>query len=119
MNLNIWFIPTIPLSSIQIELFLLIGVLQGNLPKSSPFSLHSISCFRLKFNVKRKQNNHSVLNITYIRLFTRHFFSANSILKPCIKSTRINISRNHSKSLNLPDLQDTVSNLRECIFSRL
>ena len=32
------------------------------------------------------------------------------------KSTRINISRNHSKSLNLPDLQETVSNLRKCIF---
>ena len=29
---------------------------------------------------------------------------------------RMNISRNHSKSLNLPDLQETVSNLRECIF---
>ena len=28
----------------------------------------------------------------------------------------MNISRNHSKSLNLPDLQETVSNLRECIF---
>ena len=28
----------------------------------------------------------------------------------------MNISRNHSKSLNLPDLQQTVSNLRECIF---
>ena len=29
---------------------------------------------------------------------------------------RMNISRNRSKSLNLPDLQETVSNLRECIF---
>ena len=54
--------------------------------------------------------------IPYIRLFTRHVFSANSTLKPCIKSTRINTSRNHSKSLNLPDLQETVSNLGECIF---
>ena len=49
-------------------------------------------------------------------LFTRHVFSAISTLKPCIKSTRINISRNYSKSLNLPDLHETVSNLRECIF---
>ena len=44
------------------------------------------------------------------------FFFASYTLKPCIKSMRINISRNHSKSLNLPDLQETVSNLRECIF---
>ena len=29
---------------------------------------------------------------------------------------RMNISWNRSKSLNLPDLQETVSNLRECIF---
>ena len=57
-----------------------------------------------------------ILDIPYIRLFTRHVFSANSTVKPCIKSTQINISRNHSKSLNLPDLQETVSNLRECIF---
>ena len=57
--------------------------------------------------------------LPYIKLFTRHVFSANSTLKQCIKSTRINISRNHSKSLNLPDLQETVSNLRKCIFSRL
>ena len=57
-----------------------------------------------------------ILDIPYIRLFTRHVFSANSTLKQCIKSTQINISRNHSKSLNLPDLQETVSNLRECIF---
>ena len=57
--------------------------------------------------------------IPYIRLFTRHVFSANSNLKHCIKSTRMNISRKHSKSLNLPDLQDTVSNLRECIFTTL
>ena len=28
---------------------------------------------------------------------------------------RMNISRNHSKSLNLPDLQKTVLNLRKCI----
>ena len=45
----------------------------------------------------------------------RHVFSANSNLKPCTKS-RINISRNPSRSFNLPDLQETVSNLRECIF---
>ena len=57
--------------------------------------------------------------LPYIKLFTRHVFSGNSTLKQCIKSTRINISRNHSKSLNLPDLQETVSNLCECIFSRL
>ena len=54
--------------------------------------------------------------IPYIRLFTCHVFSANATLKPCIKSTLINISRNHSKILNLPDLQETVSNLRKCIF---
>ena len=53
--------------------------------------------------------------IQYIRLFTHHVFP-HIPPKPCIKSTRINISQNHSKSLNLPDLQETVSNLRECIF---
>ena len=56
------------------------------------------------------------MKVPYIRLFTHHVFSANSTLKPCIKSTPINISQNHSKSLNLPDLQETVSNLCECIF---
>ena len=39
--------------------------------------------------------------IPYIRLSTRHVLSAKSILKPRIKSTRINISQNHSKSLYL------------------
>ena len=61
----------------------------------------------------------SICWIPYIRIFMRHVFSANSTLKQYIKSTRINISRNHSKSLNLPDLQETVSNLHECIFSWL
>ena len=46
----------------------------------------------------------------------RHVFTANSTLKSCIKSTRINISRNHSKNLYYTDLQENVSNLRECIF---
>ena len=56
--------------------------------------------------------------ILYIRLITRHVFSVNSTLKTCIKSTRVtcNISRNHSKSLDVPDMQKTMSNLRECIF---
>ena len=54
--------------------------------------------------------------VPYIRLFTSHVFFAYSTLKSCIKSTRINISRNHSKNLNLPDLQETVSNLREYIL---
>ena len=78
MNLNIWFIPTIPLSSIQIELFLLIGVLHGNLPKSSPFSLHSISCFRLKFNVKKKTeyslcSKYNLYQAIYPSFFFREF----------------------------------------------
>ena len=46
--------------------------------------------------------------IPYIRLITRHVFSTNSTLKTCIKSTRVNISQNHSKSLNVPDMQKTV-----------
>ena len=46
----------------------------------------------------------------------RHVFTANSTLKPCIKSTRIKISRNHSKNLYYTDLQENVSNLHECIF---
>ena len=46
----------------------------------------------------------------------RQFFSVNSTLKPYINCTRINISRNPRESLNLPDLQETVSNLGECIF---
>ena len=54
--------------------------------------------------------------IPYIRLFTRHAFSVNSTLKQCIKSTRMNISGKNSKSLNLPDLEETVSNLRKYIF---
>ena len=58
------------------------------------------------------------LLITYIRLFKRHAFSANSTLKPCIKSTWINISRNQSKSHNLPDMQETVKFTR-MHFSRL
>ena len=61
------------------------------------------------------QTNKSIMQIDripYIRLFKRHvFFTANSTLKP-----RIIISRNLSKSLNLPDLQETVLNLRESIF---
>ena len=62
---------------------------------------------------------HVFLYVPYIRLFTRLDLSENSTLKQCINYTGINISRNHSKSLNLPDLQETVSNLPKCIFSRL
>ena len=52
----------------------------------------------------------------YQVIYASCFFLANSTLKQCIKSTRINISPKHSKSHNLPDLQETVSNLCECIF---
>ena len=52
----------------------------------------------------------------YQVIYASCFFLANSTLKQCIKSTRINISRNQIKSFNLSDLRETVSNLRECIF---
>ena len=43
-----------------------------------------------------------------VRLFTWRVFFANSPLKPCNKSTRVNSSRNPNKSLNLPVLKDFV-----------
>ena len=56
--------------------------------------------------------------IPYIRLFTRHIFPAISTLKPCIKSTRRNISRNSCESFNLIDLQGCIKFTR-MHFSRL
>ena len=46
------------------------------------------------WKLKSKQYKSCVINldyIPYIRLFTRHVFSANSTLKQCFKSTRTNI----------------------------
>ena len=54
--------------------------------------------------------------IPYIRLFTRHDLSANSSLKSCIKSTRVNFSRNPSESFKIYFICNIVSNLREWIF---
>ena len=71
----------------------------------------------------RVDNKLHIVNIVYLQFKYRisgylrvMFFYANSTLKPSIKSTQINISRNHRKSLNLPDFQETVSILRECLF---
>ena len=77
----------------------------------------SRSVLRWMSIVRNWEIRHVVL-IPYIRLFTYHVFSANSILKPWIKSTRIDISRNNSKSLNLPDLEETVKFTR-MHFSRV
>ena len=53
--------------------------------------------------------------IPCIRLFTRHVFFSNYSLKSCIKSTRVNFSRNPSERFNLLYLEN-VSNLRDCNF---
>ena len=55
-------------------------------------------------------------DIPYIRLFTLYVLSANSSLKPCIKSTRVNFSRNPSESFKIYFICKIVSNLRDCIF---
>ena len=53
------------------------------------------------------------LHIPYIRLFTLHALSANSSLKPCIKSTQVNFSRNPSESFKIYFICKNVSNLRD------
>ena len=58
------------------------------------------------------------MHIPYIRLFTLHALSANSSLKPCIKSTQVNFSQNPSESLKIYFICKIVSNLRTKIFSR-
>ena len=46
--------------------------------------------------------------VPYIRLSMRHVYSINSTLKPCIKSMRVNISRNPNENFSLYNLQDCV-----------
>ena len=60
-------------------------------------------------NYQIKHSNRQ--NTVYKVIYASCFLSANSTLKP-----RIIISRNYSKRLNLPDLQETVLNLLEIIF---
>ena len=57
-----------------------------------------------------------IIILPYIRLFTRHVLSANSSLKSCIKSTRVNFSRNPSESFKIYFICKIVSNLRDWIF---
>ena len=80
------------------------------LPPAKFFKLESYgSGTHLKYN-------YLFLIIPYIRLFTHHVLSANSSLKSCIKSTRVNFSRNPSESLKIYFICKIVSNLRDRIF---
>ena len=54
--------------------------------------------------------------ILYIRFFTRHVLSANSSLKSCIKSTRVNFSQNLSENFKNYFICKIKSNLRDWIF---
>ena len=54
--------------------------------------------------------NRRLACIPYIRLFTHHVLSANSSLKSCIKSTRLNVSRNPSESFKIYFIFKIVTN---------
>ena len=59
--------------------------------------------------------NGSDVLLPYIGLFTRHVLSANSSIKSCTKSTRVNFSRNQSESFKIYFICKIVSNL--CDFN--
>ena len=81
----------------------------------------TIILFNLSIDISQIQKNEMWKTglwweIPYIRLLTRHVLSANSSLKSCIKSTRVNFSRNPSESFKIYFICMIVSNLRDWIF---
>ena len=76
---------------------------------------NSLSCLQ-SLNIMNIEHQYIFSWIPYNILFTRHVLSVNSSLKLCIKSTRVNFSRNPSESFKIYFICKIVSNLCDWIF---